>query len=71
MNTLNQVSALSAALPLADATDIHLLFMAGLVFLAGIVGVGSVLLLLLLTPLIRLAFGRHLPPARARRNDDT
>lgn len=69
MNTLNQVSAISAVLPLADTTDIHLLFMAGLVFLTGIVGVGSVLLLLLLTPLIRLAFGRHLPHARARRND--
>ncbi|XAS72613.1 hypothetical protein VUN82_01765 [Micrococcaceae bacterium Sec5.1] len=69
MNTFNQVSAISAALPLADAPDIHLLFMASLVFLAGVVGFGSVLLLLLLTPLIRLAFGRHLPQGRAGRND--
>jgi hypothetical protein len=65
MNPLNQVSAISAVLPLADAPDIHLLFMAGLVFFAGMVGLVSVLLLLLLAPLIRLAFGRHLPHARA------
>ncbi|BCW43150.1 hypothetical protein [Arthrobacter sp. StoSoilB5] len=64
MNSLNQVSAILAAMPLADAPDIHLLFMAVLVFFAGIVGVGSVLLLLLLAPLIRLALGRHLPHAR-------
>ncbi|MCD4851467.1 hypothetical protein LN996_11650 [Arthrobacter sp. AK01] len=47
--------AMTAAFVLPEAPDFRLLFMAGLVFLAGLAGTGSVLLLLLFAPIISLA----------------
>lgn len=56
--------AMQTALQLADAPDIYLLFMAGVVFLTGIAAVGSIVLLLLLAPVVRLVLGRRGSPRR-------
>ncbi|MET3903308.1 hypothetical protein [Paenarthrobacter sp. 4246] len=50
--------AMTASFAFTDAPDIHLLFMAGLVFLAGVAGVGAVTLLLLLAPFAALLVAR-------------
>ncbi|WGM21022.1 hypothetical protein QEH68_02170 [Paenarthrobacter sp. OM7] len=50
--------AMTASPAFTDAPDIHLLFMAGLVFLAGVAGVGAVTLLLLLAPFAALLVAR-------------
>ncbi|WOH19044.1 hypothetical protein IRJ34_01575 [Paenarthrobacter sp. GOM3] len=48
---------------LLDAPDIHLLFMAALILLAGLAGGCAVLLLLVMAPLAKLALD-HARPAR-------
>ncbi|MGO4146234.1 hypothetical protein AB4Y77_14215 [Paenarthrobacter sp. YAF11_1] len=53
--------AMTASLAFTDAPDIHLLFMAALVFLAGMAGVGAVTLLLLLAPFAALLMARPRP----------
>ncbi|MFJ6453095.1 hypothetical protein [Paenarthrobacter sp. NPDC091669] len=57
MKSLNGM-AMTATLAFTDAPDVHLLFMAGLVFLAGVAGVGAVTLLLLLAPFAALLVAR-------------
>ncbi|MEV7605828.1 hypothetical protein AB0N65_10370 [Paenarthrobacter sp. NPDC089322] len=64
MTSISVLAALPAAPALTEAADIHVLFMAGIVFLAGIAGVGSVLLLLLAAPLLGLVLRRQ-PPGNA------
>lgn len=56
-----KLAAIQATPLFTDAPDIHLLFMAGLVLLAGIAGLGTVSLLLLLTPLAALFVARTKP----------
>lgn len=58
-----QGMAVQAVASFTDAPDIHLLFMAVLVFLAGLAGGCAVLLLLLMAPLAKLALD-HARPAR-------
>ncbi|MDO6142051.1 hypothetical protein [Paenarthrobacter aurescens] len=60
---LSQGPAFVTTWSVTDAPDIHLLFMVGLVAVAGIVGVGTVSLLLVLAPLAMLFVGR----SRSRR----
>ncbi|MBT2585132.1 hypothetical protein [Arthrobacter sp. ISL-95] len=58
---LSQGPAFASAVSLTSAPDIHLLFMMGLVFVAGIAGMGTVGLLLLLAPLAMLFMARTKP----------
>ncbi|MFE4196934.1 hypothetical protein ACFRJ9_13805 [Paenarthrobacter sp. NPDC056912] len=62
MNSLHGMLAMPAAISLTDSADIHLLMMVGLVLLTGVAALGNIILLLLLAPLLRLAFGRNTPP---------
>ncbi|WP_026542113.1 hypothetical protein [Paenarthrobacter nicotinovorans] len=50
--------ALTAALASTDAPDIHLMFMVGVLVLAGVAGLGTVTLLLLLAPFAALMLPR-------------
>ena len=50
--------AMTAALAFPDAPNVHLLLMAGLIFLTGLAGVGTVVLLLLLAPIAALLIAR-------------
>ncbi len=58
-----QGMAVQTVASFTDAPDIHLLFMAVLVLLAGLAGGCAVLLLLLMAPLAKLALD-HARPAR-------
>jgi len=58
---LSHGPALVPSLSFTDAPDIHLLFMAGVVLIAGVAGVGSVSLLLLFAPFGMLFLGRAKP----------
>ncbi|MFJ6538952.1 hypothetical protein ACIQH5_22200 [Paenarthrobacter sp. NPDC091711] len=55
---LSQGPAFATTVSLTSAPDIHLLYMVGLVFVAGIAWLGTVGLLLLLAPLAMLFLGR-------------
>lgn len=58
---LSQSPVFVTTLSLTEQSDIHLLFMAGLVFVAGLAGLGTVSLLLLLAPFATLFLGRTRP----------
>lgn len=55
---LSQGPAFATTVSLTSAPDIHLLYMVGLVFVAGMAWLGTVGLLLLLGPLAMLFLGR-------------
>jgi hypothetical protein len=58
---LSQDQAFATTVMFTSAPDIHLLFMVGLVFFAGIAGMGTLGLLLLLAPLAMLFLARPKP----------
>lgn len=58
---ITQGPTFATTLSLTEASDIHLLFMVALVAFAGIAGMSTIGLLLLLTPLAAIFMGRTKP----------